>query len=903
MKKRFLALLLSLLMMLACATPFSVLVSAEGEPEYPSFTLEEYDALYIRDGLVFHVDFFSTNEYWGGESVTIQSSGQYADFYQHQLVYQAEAEEGAEPPAPVYYPTLNVYGKPTDEAFRPHVVSGGKVALPALTPNNDKYGLSASNVQVATDYAVNGATMQIVSKFGQSANGVAFMFNDTRYNITSSGSKMIFKTIGTRNDADGLIEKLPTTGDGVVAFDLSGKVGDYTFEIRRPASTQTYYAYDYAVTGAVPPTESQYAGVTSTTRSNYYYVTHTLNSDGTLVPNASCERMMFAFNKPIYYEHEGQKYIIGSEPRRTTNNGIGMGENGNFLHSEAGMVSLFENGKEIYRNDAAYFIDNNNLISDNYIQWGGRNDMDLYALRYYNRTLSASEIRYNHLIDLCKFFRLDASPITTLHENDLIYLADRMMSSSISDGREAVLEAYSTTVAYLLRDSFVGSGAAYEAFLAAVASGEIDTAKVRLLTDPAIQAEIFTAYADFVAANATADAAARQAAIDSAVDTALRTHYADYYGKTPELTAEQFFAEGTRSEAAEHFFKIAERNGMDMTPLVAVDPVIREYVYQSFADVVPEIPALTPVLADRMAKAITELTAFYYGEAFLDEIISFYGYQLTTWGDTGARAVYTLDEAIVADLEARGYTLTVGILFRTGASSAGMTLVENGGTYAPTNASVINKVAYTTGADNELFELNDNTCFTYEYLNSATGTKMHFTAYVILERDGNDSVIEYYTAKANGVAAGPTMKNLAEYCKSTLGYVAPNIQMLTAGRNKGVKTSIYLNNFNLSEYTILAEAGHEAMITAFNDAIKEATDIYLATAEEAAEGARILRFAIGDTASITLDEDGNATFTYPADSVADVAAALAAALANTINAGTDDLTIPVAFLVGGQVFN
>jgi hypothetical protein len=45
------------------------------------------------------------------------------------------------------------------------------------------------------------------------------------------------------------------------------------------------------------------------------------------------------------------------------------------------------------------------------------------------------------------------------------------------------------------------------------------------------------------------------------------------------------------------------------------------------------------------------------------------------------------------------------------------------------------------------------------------------------------------------------------------------------------------------------------------------------------------------------------TFTYPADSVTDVAAALAAALANSINVGDEGSEIPVTFLLSGQQFN
>ena len=77
MKKRLLSLLL-LVAMLVTAVPLAAIavLAADVQPqaEAPSFTEEDYNALYVQDNLVYALDFFSLNEYWA------DARGEHPDF-------------------------------------------------------------------------------------------------------------------------------------------------------------------------------------------------------------------------------------------------------------------------------------------------------------------------------------------------------------------------------------------------------------------------------------------------------------------------------------------------------------------------------------------------------------------------------------------------------------------------------------------------------------------------------------------------------------------------------------------------------------------------------------------------------------------------------------------------------
>ena len=67
MKKRILSMLLAIVMVVT-ALPLLVFTAMAEEPEtvtYPTTTEEEYNALYVQEGLTLATDFFFANKHWG----------------------------------------------------------------------------------------------------------------------------------------------------------------------------------------------------------------------------------------------------------------------------------------------------------------------------------------------------------------------------------------------------------------------------------------------------------------------------------------------------------------------------------------------------------------------------------------------------------------------------------------------------------------------------------------------------------------------------------------------------------------------------------------------------------------------------------------------------------------------
>ena len=83
MKKRILSTLL-LVAMVVTALPLYVLPTLAAEKENaPTFTEEEYNALYAaQDAALISVDFFKTNEWWG-ETVTLPTPCEEIDGYEY----------------------------------------------------------------------------------------------------------------------------------------------------------------------------------------------------------------------------------------------------------------------------------------------------------------------------------------------------------------------------------------------------------------------------------------------------------------------------------------------------------------------------------------------------------------------------------------------------------------------------------------------------------------------------------------------------------------------------------------------------------------------------------------------------------------------------------------------------
>ncbi len=890
MKKRLLSLALSALLALGCLTPLTVL-AADPEPTYPTIDEEAYNALYVEEGLFLAADFFRLNEYWGEEPPSLPKAPYLRDSY------------------------LYAYDKNKD----------GEIA----EGEGDTVDLTKEENRVIVGSTTSGGVTKETRTFTSAYKAAIKDYRDELFAVLGD---FVFKSV-THEDEDGdtittgISQSLPSAG--INAWnDLDGLAQHETFTFKdgfirmishnsnamlRPSLAASGVEYSGHITAEAvmaPASLTSDAAILFHVRDLGFPMTVTDTTTSFTAIGGYGDIKKETLTKPVTIPGGkdvpltlviSQDRVLNYTPAPTEDDPEAK------AYKDATLtVSAWANGTPIVT--AKTLTDTSTSSGCNsMLGYSTSLETSFYALRYYDRSLTEAERAQNHLADLCKYFRLDITRIATLHTSDLAYLAGRMADFSFTDDREAVAAALEELVDYLLEDSLTGSGTAFLTFLDAVKNGDVDASTVRALP-AAHQGAIYTAYAALLAGTPEADAAARQAAVDGAVESVLTTHYKDYHNKTPLLTAEDFFAGKALSEAAAHFYEVALANDLDMKPLEGVDAVILEYIYLDFADVVPTVPSLTAVLQKQLVDATAKYRELYYGEAVVGDLLSFYGFQLTTVGEVGIRAVYTVDAAVLADLEAHGFTVSLGALFTSKAEAP--TVVKSGNAYAPATGDIKQEAVYKTGAgySGNHFKVGDATAFAYEHMTEDAQESLRFVAYAVLERDGQAPSIHYFAAKGDKIKTDAVTPNtLAKTCRDTVGVVYPNVQKLLVRRGTTeASPSVYIGNENLTEFRPVKDSEHSAMIREFLGAIRAYTLAPSAMPQVSlseAKGTRLLRFEAADTVSFKKADDGSLVFTYVKGQEEKATALLEAELArvqeNLYATGTP--TLPTAFLIFGEI--
>ena len=865
MKKRLLSLLLAAVLALPLLVPVSA--TAEGtDPADPEISAEEYNALYVQDGLIFAADFYETNIYWRKSAVPDVNAYVWSDTAAR---FKFSYKEGS--------------------------ILEGALLMSKWEPFENV--LSIEKTAELSNKAKGGTTGQYVGVFTTSGDNV-FALNNLRTRVsyaTVNGVRtMKVSSLGFFLSD---VQKLRTEDGSILSFSAAvpASATTLTMMMTVPQFTESYY---YANPDA---------------NVNNFSVTHVYDeATDSVTPRATALSKHALSFLPVkvtpakvwdeatgsYVNNESREaYIVDAVQRDGGNanpwadflNNQNGGENGgvSFYCQTPGHLGVYVNGLEIF--DAPAYFPNNDFSAvsgtGTYLKPNQRVDTGtkLYAFRQYSRELSSGEMARNHLADLCKWFRLDISALVKNGElqlsiGDLTTVAVALSGYGFTDTPKALQAALDEAVRSV---ELVGEGEDFELFLTAMRAGLVEAALIRALPE-ALRDEAYTAFATFYRNNTDADAAACQAALDAAINTLMARDYGDYYGKTPALTADEFFAdtEGL-SEAALHFASVAKAFGMDMAPLVSVPDVIREHVYRSFADIHPSIPALTPILAARLDEAIEAKTDEHYAEIYLDKVLRFEGYQLRTFGGVGVRALFSVDEEIVADLEAHGYTVTLGVLLRR-----------------------VNKEDFLTAySDGKYLEdtvlLGDKPCIAYVYESYGATTMLSFLGVVKVEREGSEP-LEYGTGTAGDTfGAAVKMRELANYYRETVGISAPGIQFLCQPQ----LSTVYVDGKNLTYAGIVNDEGAADAIAAFREVIEEKTGTTLRLLDADVTGTGHIRLVKGETAGLAL-RDGDFIFTYTDDLAADMAA-FSAALDNTVKYAVEDggtNKVDVVLLYAEQTF-
>ena len=958
MKKRFLSLLLTLSLLLAGAAPLSVLAEGTDPVVYPEIDESEYNKLYVQDGLFFAADFFRLNEHWGEELPAMPTVPISWDNYEYKtyirVFYDANGN-GTEDSGETHYVVelwndANGDGQRDDDELTRAVEfftdenengkrdEGEVVYKTEAWTDADADGIRDKDEAVYTEVSVtdvngNGEVDDDELVFCQSSTFVdltkienrvvmdgetpkgwtpAFsaaiksyrgmmekIFSDFTYKATvrideedgeeySSYLTIGLSSFGDKNYQDQTGEKQATTFTFQNGFI---RIGYQTANCMVRVSNIPYEGLltaDLVVAQPTPLEQHIFTLRDSALRlsANAAGVRFTSVADYGNGSSTSCALPGATLTVP-----QGKPFAMTIQQDRTVN-------------AEAGTAALLTSAwsnnltlaKDVPTTDKNTGI-NGVCIVGNFATAGI--ESDFYAFRFYDRSLTAAERRQNHMADLCKYFRIDISEMVNLTENEIAFIAQGAVQDlDFTSSREEIAAAIAERVKFLLDDSFLGEGEARDAFRAAVVAGKIDANEVRAL-GATHQAEV---YAAFAACPEGASDEELQAAVDAAVDAILLRDYATYPEREPVLSATAFFEGKDLSPAAERFYSIAKNANADLAALRDVDEVILEHLYESFADVDAELPSLQPILQKRLEETLADYRVRYLGEALADELLSFVGYQITVTGELGARALYTVDTAVLTQLEEAGYTVHFGALFHNSGNAAALKVEKVDGNYAPTVRGSQLAAAYKTGGyltDEALYggTYNGAPCFAYERMTDNAAERLMFSAYVALEHEDWETPIHYELPERESFTTTPTLTNLAKHYKNKLGVAFPNMQKLVAsGKDTVTKTSLYLDGMNLTEYRVVLEEEHEAMAEKYLAAVKAATGVTVRSVEAEAIPAgdtMLLRFVKGTKNAFTKAADGSLVFTYNATAEAG-AAALGAAFADVVELSEEGETLKVA---------
>ncbi len=293
----------------------------------------------------------------------------------------------------------------------------------------------------------------------------------------------------------------------------------------------------------------------------------------------------------------------------------------------------------------------------------------------------------------------------------------------------------------------------------------------------------------------------------------------------------------TETENAQNFLALAETNALDITNLRAISPQSRERVYEVFSEIDPNSEWLYPILQGMLEEAIDEVTEAYYAESVMHRVIGFEGYQLRLYGDTGLRALYTLDEALIAALEARDVTITVGLLSAKAAEDGTFPSTEVTVTagVVETAAGVTASVIYTTdgGLTGNNFKRGNVQYFTENYFSEQYTEQIKFAAYVVLSEEGQEDLIWYANPTKIEGAEGVSIASVSSYAKRNLGWAYPNVQKVTNAVETEEDMVFYAGDASIHEYTIVKTGDNDAAIDTIIRTIHEYVGITLYSVDAA----------------------------------------------------------------------
>ena len=519
-----------------------------------SLTAEDYNALYVKDGLKFAADFSSTNKYWSNTA----AGGTYtkADAATFLSGYRWEGTRNFGGIA---------FGAGGGDASAEITIKDGYLDLSPF------YYLNVSNIAIDLNRGFDGATAEFVRTY--TTGDVTGLLLGVRVATTADGT---ISNINFGNSASLTVYK--PTG---VAFATPTEVATYTTKIHQPQYDMNAGSTDLKTASVVYAELLEDRNgdgtpdvVIDTTKEVYTTPANESSSGSGVIwsRNYPYKKIVPAYIKTAdgYTENTAKtEYYAAIEPR--------------FQEGEYG---IYQNGNPVYENDAFTYVNSPFYEADNYIVlWGysaaGRKTAPagkVYFVRYYAKDLSATEMAQNHFADLAKFFRLNLFGMDLLPASALPAVYAAVADFTVEDDRFDVQMAVTAAINAAVKP-------AYEALK--VAGDTAQNAFVDFAADYYLNInEIVASKRDMSSVYARAytgsDAAALQAAVDEA--------YLDAYYYLSYMKAGEDEWNAMMQWCADHPYMTGD-DRVDLEPLNALPFTVRKGIL----DKVDELKAAASV--------------------------------------------------------------------------------------------------------------------------------------------------------------------------------------------------------------------------------------------------------------------------------------------------------------------
>ena len=440
----------------------------------------DYDSLYVQDGLLSQTDFFKLNSYWG-ESYTLPTAPSASVTNSDLTAGEILQTDGEWIVVRWNYGAKDAYhhGIKADGAWS--FTTDAKLVPTTLTEAEAKAEVEAllaaepGALYEAIPYAgdngqwVTAAYKSLTTTYANDVNAqlASFTLKGDRA-FTLALPAITYKTY---HDQSGAHQRAPFAyADGYLQMDHHHA---NSFLLLKPAMpTSGTVTGEYIITSGA---ERAYS-------SNYMHTSDVTVKTGKVTATSTVFNGFYTYNGTFTETSSGRDFatpytaVIGNNTPYSLATVVDRGDG-----SGSVSASLYFNGTQIGATETTTDTTPANIATQIAYSSPGTNNR-IYAIRYYDRALTAADYAQNHFADLMKFFRIDMAAYDLLSDAEQAAVRAALAPFALDADRAEVVAAYEA----VLSDYYAAAADALDAyFLTLAEEAQLDLAPLLAIRERA----------------------------------------------------------------------------------------------------------------------------------------------------------------------------------------------------------------------------------------------------------------------------------------------------------------------------------------------------------------------------------------------------------------------------------